>query len=81
LENDSIGTCDEMGDAFRAKFVVMIDIINLVNLANVKPNLGDKMSEYIARWRNLSIKCDHKLTQEKAVEFILRNISKEMKPY
>jgi Retrotransposon gag protein len=62
LENDSIGTWDEMADAFRAKFAVMIDTTNLVDLANVKPNPGEKMSEYIARWRNLSVKCDHKLT-------------------
>jgi hypothetical protein len=70
-----------MVDVFRAKFAVMIDTINLVDLANVKPNPDEKMSEYIARWRNLSVKCDHKLTQEEAVEFILRNISKEMRLY
>jgi hypothetical protein len=39
------------------------------------------MLKYIARWRNLSVKCEQKLTQEEAIEFILKNISKEMKPY
>jgi hypothetical protein len=58
LENNSIRTWDEMADSFRARFVMVFD----------------KMTDFINRWRDLSIKCDRTLTEDKVVNLITKNI-------
>jgi hypothetical protein len=63
-----------MTDLFRAQFVMVSDKINIVNLASTKIKKGDSMTDFINRWRNLSIKCDQTLTEDEAVNLIMKNI-------
>jgi hypothetical protein len=63
-----------MTDLFRAQFVMVSDKINIVDLASTKTKKGDSMTDFINRWRNLSIKCDQTLTEDEAVNLIMKNI-------
>jgi hypothetical protein len=74
LENESVNTWDEMANAFRARFAMISDKVNIADLANTKPRKGESMVDYINRWRNLSIKCDRTLTEDEAVNLIQKNI-------
>jgi Retrotransposon gag protein len=74
LENNSIRTWDEMADSFRARFVMVSNKINIADLASTKPKKGESMTDFINRWRNLSIKCDRTLTEDEAVNLIMKNI-------
>jgi Retrotransposon gag protein len=74
LENNSITTWDEMADSFRARFVMVSDKINIADLASTKPKKGESMTDFINRWRNLSIKCNRTLTEDEAVNLIMKNI-------
>jgi Retrotransposon gag protein len=74
LENNSIRTWDEMADSFRARFVMVFDKINITDLASTKPKIEESMTDFINRWRNLSIKCDRTLTEDEAVNLIMKNI-------
>jgi Retrotransposon gag protein len=74
LENNSIRTWDEMANSFRARFVMVSDKINIADLASTKPKKGESMTDFINRWRNLSIKCDRTLTEDEAINIITKNI-------
>jgi Retrotransposon gag protein len=74
LENNSIRTWDEMADSFRARFVMVFDKINIADLASTKPKKGESMTDFINRWRDLSIKCDRTLTEDETVNLITKNI-------
>jgi hypothetical protein len=74
LENNSIRTWDEIADSFRAWFVMVSDKINIVDLANTKPKKRESMTDFINRWWNLCIKCDRTLTEDEAVNLIMKNI-------
>jgi Retrotransposon gag protein len=74
LENNSIRIWDEMADSFRMRFVMMSDKINIADMSSTKPNKGESMTDFINRWRNLSIKCDHTLTEDETVNLIMKNI-------
>ena len=50
------------------------DKINIADLASTKPKKGESMTDFINRWRNLSIKCDRTLTEDEAVNLIMKNI-------
>jgi hypothetical protein len=63
-----------MTNAFRVRFVMISDKVNIADLANTKPRKGESMVDYINRWRNLSIKCDRTLTEDGAVNLIQKNI-------
>jgi hypothetical protein len=63
-----------MADSFRARFVMVSDKINIADLASTKPKKGEPMIDFINRWRNLNIKCDRKLTEDEAVNLIMKNI-------
>jgi hypothetical protein len=63
-----------MADSFRARFVMVSDKINIADLASTKPKKGESMTDFINRWRNLSIKCDRTLTKDEAVNLIMKNI-------
>jgi Retrotransposon gag protein len=74
LENNNIRTWDEMADSFRARFVMVSDKINIADLASTKPKKGESMTDFINRWRNLSIRYDRTLTEDKAVNLIMKKI-------
>jgi Retrotransposon gag protein len=74
LENNSIRTWDEMADSFGARFIMVYDKINIADLASTKPKKGESMTDFINRWRNLNIKCDRTLTEDEAVNLIMKNI-------
>jgi Retrotransposon gag protein len=74
LENNSIRTWDEMTESFRARFVMVSDKINIADLASTKPKKGESMTDFINIWQNLSIKCDRTLTEDEAVNLIIKNI-------
>jgi hypothetical protein len=78
LENNSIRTWDEMTDSFRARFAMVSDKINIADLARTKPKKGESMIYFINRWWNLSIKYDHTLTEDEAVNLIMKNIDEWM---
>jgi hypothetical protein len=63
-----------MADSFRARFVMVSEKINIADLASTKPKKGESMTDFINRWRNLSIKCDRTLTEDEAVNLIMKNI-------
>jgi hypothetical protein len=63
-----------MVNAFRARFAMISDKMNIADLANTKPRNGESMVDYSNRWRNFSIKCDETLTENEAVNLIKRNI-------
>jgi hypothetical protein len=63
-----------MTDSFRAYFVMVSDKINIADLASTKPMKGESMTNFINRWRNLSIKCDRTLTEDEVVNLIMKNI-------
>jgi hypothetical protein len=63
-----------MADSFRARFVMVSDKINIADLASTKFKKRESMTNFINRWRNLSIKCDHTLTEDEAVNLIMKNI-------
>jgi hypothetical protein len=48
--------------------------INIADPASTKPKKGESMTDFINRWRNLSIKCDRTLTEDKIVNPIMKNI-------
>jgi hypothetical protein len=50
------------------------DKINIADLASTKPKKGESMTDFINRWRNLSIKCDRTLTEDETVNLIMKNI-------
>jgi hypothetical protein len=50
------------------------DKINIADLASTKPKKGESMTNFIKRWRNLNIKCDRTLTEDDAVNLIIKNI-------
>jgi acetyl-CoA carboxylase alpha subunit len=64
-----------MTDSFRAYFVMVSDKINIADLASTKPKKGESMTDFINRWQNLSIKCDRTLTEDEAVNLIMKNIN------
>jgi Retrotransposon gag protein len=74
LENNSIRTWDEMAESFRARFVMVSDKINIADLASTKPKKEESMTDFINIWQNLSIKCDRTLTEDEAVNLIIKNI-------
>jgi Retrotransposon gag protein len=78
LENNSIRTWDELADSFRARFVMVFDKINIADLASTKPKKRESMMKFINRWRNLSIKCDRTITEDEAVNLIMKNIDRWM---
>jgi hypothetical protein len=59
-----------MVNAFRGRFTMISDKMNIVDLANTKPRKGESMVDYSNRWRNFSIKCDGTLTENEAVNLI-----------
>jgi hypothetical protein len=63
-----------MANAFRTRFAMISDKVNIADLANTKPKKDESMVDYINRWRNLSIKCDRTLTEDEAVNLIQKNI-------
>jgi hypothetical protein len=63
-----------MANAFRVRFVMISDKVNIADLANIKPKKGESMVDYINRWRNLSIKCDKTLTEDEVVNLNQKNI-------
>jgi hypothetical protein len=63
-----------MTDSFRERFVMVFDKINIADLASTKPKKGESMTNFINRWRNLSIKCDRTLTEDEALNLIMKNI-------
>jgi hypothetical protein len=63
-----------MAYSFRARFVMVSDKINITDLASTKPKKEESMTDFINRWRNLSIKCDRTLTEDQAVNLIMKNI-------
>jgi hypothetical protein len=73
-EKNSIRTWDKMAYSFRARFVMVSDKINITDLASTKPKKEESMTDFINRWRNLSIKCDRTLTEDQAVNLIMKNI-------
>ena len=81
LENGSFKTWEEMSDAFRAKFAAISTKISLADLTNTRPREREAILDYIARWRNLSIKCDRQLSEPEAVELIVGNIKGWMRKY
>jgi hypothetical protein len=78
LENNSIRTWDEMTDSLRARFVMVSDKINIADLASTKPKKGESMTDFINRWRNLSIKYDRTLTEDEVFILITKNIDEWM---
>jgi hypothetical protein len=56
-----------MVNAFRVRFAMISDKMNIADLANTKPRKGESMVDYSNRWRNFSIKCDETLTENEAV--------------
>lgn len=42
---------------------------------------SESLSEYILRWRNLSMKCEPQLQEEHAVDILLKNIKGPIAPY
>jgi hypothetical protein len=63
-----------MADSFRAQFVMVSDKINIADLTSTNPKKAESMTDFINRWRNLSIKCDQTLTEDEAVNLIMKNI-------
>jgi hypothetical protein len=63
-----------MADSFRARFIMVSDKINIADLASTKPKKWESMTDFINRWRNLSIKYDHTLTEDEVVNLIMKNI-------
>jgi hypothetical protein len=63
-----------MADSFRARFVMIYGKINIAYLTSTKPKKEESMTDFTNRWRNLSIKCDRTLTEDKAVNLIMKNI-------
>jgi hypothetical protein len=63
-----------MVNAFRARFAMISDKMNIADLANTKPRKGESMVDYSNKWRNLSIKCDETLTKNETVNLIKKNI-------
>jgi hypothetical protein len=63
-----------MADSFRAHFVMVSNKINIADLASTKPKKGESMTDFINRWRNLSIKYNCTLTEYEAVNLIMKNI-------
>jgi hypothetical protein len=78
LENNNIRTWDEMADSFRTRFVMVFDKINIIDLASTKPKKDESMIDFINKWRNLHIKCDRTLTEDEAVNLIMKNIDEWM---
>jgi hypothetical protein len=54
------------------------DKINIADLASTKPKKGEPMTDFINRWRILSIKYDHTLTEDGPVNLIMKNIDRWM---
>ena len=81
LENGSIKTWEDMSNAFRAKFAAISNKISLADLTSTKPRENESALDYIARWRNLSIKCDRELSQKESIDLITSNIGGWMTPY
>jgi hypothetical protein len=48
--------------------------INIADLASTKPKKGESMTNFINRWRNISIKCNRTLTEDEVVNLIMKNI-------
>jgi small nuclear ribonucleoprotein (snRNP)-like protein len=42
-------------------------------MASMKPKKGESMTNFISHLRNLNIKCDRTLTEDKSVNLILKN--------
>jgi hypothetical protein len=63
-----------MANAFRVRFAMISDKVNIADLANTKPKKGESMVDYINKWRNLNIKYDRTLTEDEAVNLIQKNI-------
>jgi hypothetical protein len=63
-----------MIESFRALFVMLSDKINIADLASTKPKKGESMTDFINIWRNLRIKYDRTLTEDEAVNLIIKNI-------
>jgi hypothetical protein len=63
-----------MANAFRARFTMISDKVNIADLANTKPKNGESMVDYINRLRNISIKCDRTLIEDETVNLIQKNI-------
>jgi hypothetical protein len=63
-----------MADSFRARFVMVSDKINITDLESTKPKKGESITDFINRWQNLSIKYDQMLTEDEAINLIMKNI-------
>ena len=81
LEDDSIKSWDEMVEAFLDKFAVIIERVTIADLATLKPNKDESISNFIGRWKNMYVKCDTQIDEEDAVAMILRNIDNWMVPF
>jgi hypothetical protein len=53
---------------------MLSDKINIADLASTKPKKGESMTDFINIWRNLRIKYDRTLTEDEAVNLIIKNI-------
>ena len=78
LENGSIKTWDELVDAFRAKFAVVVSRVTLADLISAMPKKGEKMVEFLHRWRALAIRCERELSEKESVDIMIQDIGSSL---
>ena len=81
LKDDSMKTWEDMEEAFIEKFAIITEQVSISDLASLRPKKDELISNYLARWRNLYIKCDTEISEENAVKMILKSIDNWMSPF
>ncbi|KAL0907590.1 hypothetical protein M5K25_022008 [Dendrobium thyrsiflorum] len=81
LPNDSVKTFAELETMFVKRFASATEKITIADLALDKRKREESVTKYITRWRNLSMKCEHQLEEEHAVQLLMGNIDDKMQPF
>ncbi|KAL0904814.1 hypothetical protein M5K25_026968 [Dendrobium thyrsiflorum] len=66
---------------FVKRFASGTEKITIADLALDKRKREESVIKYITRWQNLSMKCEHQLEEEHAVQLLMGNIDDKMQPF
>ncbi|KAL0921731.1 hypothetical protein M5K25_008834 [Dendrobium thyrsiflorum] len=81
LPNDLVYSFAEQEQLFIQRFISTYHRVTVSELVVTRQRPHESLPNYIVRWRNLSLQCEHQLQEHHAIEILLKNIDGPITPY
>uniref|UniRef100_J3N1M7 Retrotransposon gag domain-containing protein n=1 Tax=Oryza brachyantha TaxID=4533 RepID=J3N1M7_ORYBR len=81
LAPGSIKTWEQMQDSFLEHFYSTQRTVGITELTQTEQRGNEKATDFINRWRNLSLHCPQPITEQEAVRMCMNNLNPDMAVY